>query len=341
MGRMCLTHPSRGAAAAALCAALLLTTGPAPALPPARDAQPALPPPGNSQPAPAPGKSKEAAAAIEGLLKKGKLELSTRPQSAAEAFQFYFAAQILDGKKSVSTNWHVVRDGKRVAVVARAGDDVNSPPFFYMTEGLFVVVDASNPGGLAVAEGGRPAFSLGSGPQGQMFDCSFRWGAKAPEDKDNNVDKDDKDERPMILVDAGALLGDLLSHARRSEYDAAKGIVTLRTEHLTAKVLIPPKEQDRTVLGFRELLVGGGGNAVHLSIPPTAKPTADYFSVTKEAVMALGLPVRKLSEGKAVELEEAEAMKLMFPPPDFLKDPKMRQTSEKLGGLLKPRSAAP
>jgi hypothetical protein len=30
----------------------------------------------------------------------------------------------------------------------------------------------------------------------------------------------------------------------------------------------------------------------------------------------------------------------MFPPPDFLKDPKMRQASEKLGALLKPKAPA-
>src|SRR3954471_24750884 len=100
----------------------------------------------------------DAMAVVQRLLDRGKLELSTRPTSAAERFQFLCKTQA-GGKDagSAARCFHGIRDGDRVALISWPGDENGSDrPSVYSTNGLTVAVDPDRPGGLILLEGFRP-----------------------------------------------------------------------------------------------------------------------------------------------------------------------------------------
>lgn len=265
----------------------------------------------------------EARAVVQRLIKNGRLELSTRPESAAKTFHFLMATTRREGAKTVRAGWHVARDGRGVAVLALPGDANGDPPVYCCTNSLWVGLDPARPGGLMLGEDAVANVTLTSGADGVQFECAIESGAG---------------RQGSILFDAATLFSNLLEAARSAEFDAAKGVVTIRTEHNTCQILIPPRPADRSVLGFNELLMSSGGNHIQVVVGPTPRPKRDYFSLTKKAVMDLGLPVRNIGEEKTRQvLTQEEAMRLMSPNADSLKDPLARAAAEKLAALLPPR----
>ena len=265
----------------------------------------------------------EARAVVQRLIRNGRLELSTRPESAAKTFHFLIATTGREGAKTVRASWHVARDGREVAIVALPEDAKGVSPVYCCANGLWVGLDPARPGGLMLGEDAVANVTLTSGADG----VHFEWGIKSGPGGQGS-----------ILFDAAALFSNLLEAARSAEFDAAKGVVTIRTEHNTCQILIPPRPADRSVLGFNELLMSGGGNHFQVVVGPTPRPKRDYFSLTKKAVMDLGLPVRNIGEEKTRHvLTEEEAMRLMSPNAESLKDPLARAAAEKLAGLLPPR----
>jgi hypothetical protein len=264
----------------------------------------------------APAPAGDGNAVLQRLLDRGKLELSTRPTSAAE--RFHFVCKVQSGPTTRS--FYVVRDGDRVALVAWPGDaEGGAPPSLYSTNGLTVAVDPDEPGGLILLEGGQPEVTVTADATGLVmeFGASSNQAAPAP-----------------VLLDVAPILKRALEKSRRSNYDPRRGVAQVDTGRSVVTVLVPTDPAKQTVLGFEELVLGGQGLGVGIKIPRSAEPTRDYLSVTAADVRKLGVPVR--TPGK-----EFDVKRLWLSPVDLRRDARLAAAAEKLQSLFKPKAAPP
>jgi hypothetical protein len=260
-------------------------------------------------------------AVVQRLLDRGKLELSTRPSSAAERFHFLCKTQAGGKDAGLATRcFYVIRDRDRVAVVSWPGDENGiDRPSVYSTNGLTVAVDPDRPGGLILLEGGGPDVMITHDGNSLVM----KFGAKS--DGDNAA--------ASVLLDVAPILKSAMTKARRSNYDARTGVVQMDLGQLVLNLIIPPDPGEQTILGFDELMIGNEDTGAWVKVSKTAGPKLDYFSVTADAVRQLGLPVR--TPGK-----EFDARRLWVASVDFDRDTKLREAAEKLHTLFKPRTKA-
>lgn len=263
---------------------------------------------------------------VTALVKHGPLELSTADTSAAERFHLVaqFMATDATDKGVINFNLTVVRDGKHVAMTLRPGEDSNSPPYMYATDGLVVVVDRSRPGGLLVFEPRMgPNFNYSADERGTRFEWSC-----APVDKPGR-----------ILFDAAPILNGALSSAFDARYDPKIGGVTLWTASGKYFAVVPRPGHPRSPIGLNLLAFSnvkpstGRGVAIVTTIGFTPRPEIDYFQVTREAVQKLGVPTRAPAKEDGNPLDPT---RLVFPRSGFAADDPVREAAEKLGTLLPP-----
>jgi hypothetical protein len=186
----------------------------------------------------------DAMAVVQRLLDRGKLELSTRPSSAAERFHFLCKTQAGGKDAGLATRcFHVIRDHDRVALVSWPGDENGiDRPSVYSTNGLTVAVDLDRPGGLILLEGGRPEVRVTHDGNSLVMEFGFK------SDGDNTA--------ASVLLDVAPILKRAMTKARRSNYDARTGLVQVDLGQVVINLIIPPDPGDQTILGFDELAIG-------------------------------------------------------------------------------------
>jgi hypothetical protein len=219
----------------------------------------------------------------------------------------------------------VARNGQKFAMVARPGmrpgSEGRNPPYAYMTEGLLVAVDPQAPGGLVVVDRVKPHFKL-TGEQGIDWD----WGVGVGET-----------DRTEIRLDFTGILRGLLGACQEADYDARGGVLKLQTANSVCRVYIQDKGDGRKGILFKGLIVvrrdKGGWIGVMGSRDPQLGPR--FFSVTKESVLKLGLPIREMPE-KGGSTVPKQVQRLLFPSASLFKDHKAieaAQTLESAGTL--------
>ena len=231
---------------------------------------------------------------LDNLSLHAPLELSTESGSAAKQFHFWYTL-VIPAKEGEprSASLHVVRDMDKVAVVVRDGTAPSSLPYAYLTNGMFVAIDASHPGGLVMYEGGRPDFVLAYDGAAGMF--SFKL-AQEVNDRD-----------PHILLDLRSILRDAADNLRGQpngdiSFDPEKQVFTIATKNAVSQTLLS-SEAAPSPLGIKEWVMRSkAGPVIAVTLASGPRSPLNYFAVTKKAVEGVGtklgvaIPVRVLTD---------------------------------------------
>ena len=196
------------------------------------------------------------------LFKQPMLELSNQPTSMAKQFVLDFDTPHFGAVYRVA-----VADG-RAAVVAferRTG-----LPFAYMRDGLMVILDPENPGGIAIREGGNPEVQFGTIDEGKLL-LTLGFTER---------------DKPLVRFNWNGLV-EKLSRDKIAKEDVIgeiAGIITVETELSTTRVVWGDDEFPfRAWLMETKAGMSLGINSIHFQ----DKTARQWLALTREDFIAL------------------------------------------------------
>jgi hypothetical protein len=261
---------------------------------------------------------------LKRLVEGGRLRLSADESGAATSFYFALFAYVRGPQgASPSTEVAVWRDGPHLLIWTGSRQEKKPPlPTCAMTDGLFVGLDPTHPGGLVMIEGGHPEviFSGSQDKKGIDFFAGYRRTGL---------------DAARVVFDGKAVIQSSFSTMTSASYDERSKTVTVTTRR--AKMQLKPAPDPKLPCALEWLTVTGPSQAVALRMaqePLNPPPKVENF--TAAAVEASGLPLRRLG----AEDPEAELRPYFdIPVADFYADPRHRQAAEKLWTILRPPPA--
>ncbi|HZK81848.1 MAG TPA: hypothetical protein VFC46_12290 [Humisphaera sp.] len=251
---------------------------------------------------------------IQRLLKEGSLQLSTDKLCTVERFSFRLLLRYTaPNAPDQGMDCIVVRDRARVAILVRTLDQL---PYCYMTEGLVVAADMRKPGGLVIYEQGAPEFVWEVNQTGKQDDMHLQQPSDA--------------KLGRIRLDLGGLLRLRAQGATGTAYDPIRGVITVTTDNTENQWLLPAADlRPPLPIAIKDFVTRVPGKVVcGVTVSNETQPQNDFFSVTKEAVTKLGVPVRQLSKDENL---------VVIPPAKFGDDEQQRKTASLFSILLPDR----
>ena len=257
-----------------------------------------------------------AAEAVQRLIDRSPLRLSTDEGSASDTFSFVTHATRRTARGDrLSSDVFVARRGRRVGILTAAPSGL---PYCYMTAGLLVTTDRTNPGGLVVYTRGAPSFVLNADQDRDFVNFTLTY-------------SDDRQDAQVVL-DLRSLLRSTLQTSEGASFDKGRQRISVRTK--TGGVVITPSNGSAEgAPGVTDFSVSNAKLQLMLAVLRIAvdsPPPLNLLEITEEAVAGLGLPVRT---GEARDLKGMD----LLVPPEFGTDPKERSAAERLLELLASR----
>jgi hypothetical protein len=226
---------------------------------------------------PATQPSAEVRRAVEAVTKHENLRLSNDRRSMAEKFNFRCHFRPPAGARTQPADVVVVRDGAQIGLLVVGKDGL---PYCYVTDGLLAAVDAEQPGGLVMHQGGSVSFKV-HGEAGAS-NVEFRY-ASALRDS-------------TIVMDPAAALSEILEKVVVGRFNAERREAEIRTVRGARVVL---KLAERKAAYPVELLLIQSGEGVGMAVGEVAVgavPKARLAGRSAADVKNLGVPVRELTD---------------------------------------------
>jgi hypothetical protein len=250
---------------------------------------------------------------IRDLIAAGSLVLSTDAVGGADEFHFqmWLAKQVSEQTTS-SMDVFVSREGDRVGVLVSSA---SGSPYSYLSNGLLVVVDHQQKGGLAVYAAGAPRLVLGLDPDTSKLNFELQFDADA--------------KKPKVTVDLACLLEHTVETMQLGSVDEANHCIRVQTAHSATTIGLPAQTQTRG-LPVRSFLMRNAAQGVTVAIVNLSDrqpPDMDLVNVDQRSVAALGVPLRVMKRGEAM-------MAGLVVPPSFGFDAAEREASQRLASLL-------
>lgn len=247
------------------------------------------------------------------LESKPPLILSTLDAQSPAAFNFRFILRVprLGGGEG-GFDATVVRDNRRTAVITRS---LNGYCYSYMTEGLLVVADWKQHGGLVILEApGAPEFVWEpSTEKARTFGFSMNFSQKIASSN--------------VRLDLAGLLQGGSNVAETVNFDVKTRVLNIRTARGEMLIQLPDaaaREQPPIPITiFEEHGVG----AVFSAVIGTQSPPPTLFDITAKRLIEQGFTVRKLPKDQQLPL---------LPPDNFPAYESQMETANKLHELMTP-----
>lgn len=187
-------------------------------------------------------------------------------------------------------------------------------PYCYMTEGLFIVMDRTHPGTLLFCEGGRPALVLGAEPKTQsaVFELEYR----------------SADEPAALTLDLSAILRSVQAKLRRADFNTSNRSLTVTTENAAVTITLSPDAKSGVpIQSFLSTSRASGASMAINDIAIGSEPPLNLLGVDVQALLGLGLPIRRLNA------RDAKTLNLLVPA-DFGVAPEERAAAKTLMRLF-------